>query len=435
MICRRRKKIPLAFVALLVCGGFSYYISTTMYKSTSQTKFPQLHNIDNRISGPGEAIHGKRGGTERTTGTCIPRKKFVFIATHKTGTVTTSNIFQRYAINHKLAVLVATAGNPVSWGRSPAEEDYIHTPDEQYDALFNHLTYNKTWLRSKFPANTAYISIIREPSSQLTSAMHYYYLPQLLQMRGVNNPVNELLLNPWKYKHLSEVHFDFCNITWDPTRNFMSFDLGYPAEGAEDEEWARRYISELEADFTLVMLLEYLDESLVLLRRLMCWEMQDVFYVTKNNRTYSYKKSIPSNEQISNLRKWKAVDYLLYDTFNTSLWRKIAAQGSDFHEEVYYFREVNTNVNTYCDERQEGTPNLTVVASRWNPQFEVDAKFCHVIQSRVEQLMVPLRKGHKGGRTILSERVNVWAVAKGQRTFKYRDEREEYVKMLNESTW
>ncbi|CAH1258206.1 GAL3ST1 [Branchiostoma lanceolatum] len=433
MICRRRMKISSAFVALLVCGGVFYYISSIMHEDNNISLRPQLHKLGYRI--PAEAPQENREVIEKETDTCIPRRKYVFIATHKTGTVTTSNIFQRYAINHKLAVLIPTSGNPISWGIPPDEKDYIHTPDEQYDALWNHLRYNKTWLRSKFPANTAYISIIRDPFNQMNSAMNYYYLQKILKIPDVSDPVIEFLMDPWKYKNRSEVHFDFCNITWDPTRNFMSFDLGYPAEGADDEGRARRYISELEADFTLIMLLEYLDESLVLLRRLMCWEMQDVLYVTKNNRTYSHKKLIPSKEQTSNLRKWKAVDYLLYDTFNTSLWRKIAEQGVGFHEEVYYFREVNKNVNTYCQERQQGAPNLTVVASKWTPQFEVDAKFCRVILSRVTDLMPRLRKGHKGGQAILSERDNVFAVSQGQPTFKYRIERREYLKMhLNGSS-
>ncbi|XP_019619655.1 PREDICTED: galactosylceramide sulfotransferase-like [Branchiostoma belcheri] len=420
MICKR--KLSSVFVAILVCGGFSYYISTNM-------RTPEHQKIRNRISPTQESRREVAG----RAGTCTPRRKFVFIATHKTGTVTTSNVFQRYAIIHKLPVLIPKSGNPISWGLPPDEDDYIHTPDEQYGALWNHMRYNKEWLRSKFPADTAYFSIIRNPANHLISAMNYYSLPQLLKLRDVINPVNEFSTNPWKYKNLSEVYFGFCNITWDPTRNFIAFDLGYPAEGAENEVLARQYISELETDFTLIMLLEYLDESLVLLKRLMCWELKDVLYVVKNNRTYTYKMYTPSEEQISNLRKWKAVDYLLYETFNTSLWRKIGAQGPDFHEEVFHFKKMNRDVNTYCLAygRWEGAPNLTVAASKWNHQFEVDAVFCRLIQSVVSQLMGQLRRGQEGGRTILSEKVNIRAVMKGEPTFKYKIERDIYLEMVN----
>ncbi|XP_019625113.1 PREDICTED: galactosylceramide sulfotransferase-like, partial [Branchiostoma belcheri] len=147
------------------------------------------------------------------------------------------------------------------------------------------------------------------------------------------------------------------------------------------QERARRYVNELEADFTLVMLMDYVDESYVLLKRLMCWELQDVLYITKNNRSYSFKDYVPSEKETAMLRRWKAVDYLLHDTFNKSLWRKIAAQGPDFFEEVQHFKEVNSRVNMYCAKLKKGGSNLTVEASRWNSQFEVDAEFCRVLKS------------------------------------------------------
>eukprot|EP00058_Branchiostoma_floridae_P003073 XP_002588561.1 hypothetical protein BRAFLDRAFT_79511 [Branchiostoma floridae] len=213
--------------------------------------------------------------------------------------------------------------------------------------------------------------------------MNYYFLPKLLKIKS-NNPFKTFLENPWKYQNLSEVHYEGFNVTWDPTRNFMSFDLGYPAEAAEDMERARRYVSELQADFTLVMLLDYFDESYVLLKRLMCWELRDILYVTKNNRSYSFKEYTPSEKELEELRRWKAVDYLLYDTFNKSLWEKIAAQGPDFYEEVEFLKDVNGRVNTYCKERQKETPNLVVETSKWNPSmFEVDADFCRVLQAKV----------------------------------------------------
>ena len=60
----------------------------------------------------------------------------------------------------------------------------------------------------------------------------------------------------------------------------------------------------------------------------MCWQIQDILYdkTPSNNADYAYKSYTPTAQELANLRRWKAVDYLLYDTFNKSLWRKIAAQ-------------------------------------------------------------------------------------------------------------
>ncbi|KAI8513477.1 hypothetical protein Bbelb_101160 [Branchiostoma belcheri] len=222
-----------------------------------------------------------------------------------------------YAINHNLTSLIARARSYVSWPFPPAETDYVHTAGEHYDALFGHMVYNKTWLQSKFPSNTAYISLIREPFSHLKSCMSFYSLPKLLNITSTN-PIKTFLRDPWKYQNLSEAFFTFCN------------------------EAAEAYIKGLDEDFTLVLLLEHLDESLVLLRRLMRWGIQDVLYdiIPKNVRKYTYKSYTPTAEELANLRRWKAVDYRLYDMFNRSLWRKIEAEGPDFYQELQYYREL-----------------------------------------------------------------------------------------------
>ncbi|XP_078699043.1 galactosylceramide sulfotransferase-like isoform X2 [Branchiostoma floridae x Branchiostoma belcheri] len=205
------------------------HISTRVLKDILQP--PQPAKMQNSISAGAQQENIDE--TEKATDTCSPKWKYVFVALHKVGSSTTINIFNRYALTHELSMLLPASGNIISWGASPTEEDYIHTPDEQYDVLTNHYQYNKTWIRSKFPANTAYISIIREPSKKLRSAMNYYNIETLLKMRSTN-PMKTFLEDAWKFKNLSEAYFPHRNLIYDPTRNFMSFDLGYPAEAAED---------------------------------------------------------------------------------------------------------------------------------------------------------------------------------------------------------
>ncbi|CAH1269892.1 GAL3ST1 [Branchiostoma lanceolatum] len=259
---------------------------------------------------------------------CAPQKKFVFIKTHKTGTCTVINIFQRYALYNKLKVLMPVSQGLLSWPFPPEEADYIHMPDEKYDALMHHFVYNKTWLLTKFPSEIPYITILREPFRHLKSQMNYYHLPMLLGIEDSKDAVKNFLEDPWKYRNKSEVFFNHVNVTWDGTRNPLTFDLGWPAEKADNQEEASAYITQLDKEFTLVMILRYLDESIVLLRRLMCWEVKDVVYYSRieNRRHYPYKRYEATLEELDNHRRWSAVDYMLYDTFNKSLWRKIATQ-------------------------------------------------------------------------------------------------------------
>ncbi|XP_035685763.1 galactose-3-O-sulfotransferase 2-like [Branchiostoma floridae] len=431
-----RRLLPVAVISVAVSGFLIYH---TQVNTDARRKLVEdKRSLDARQWGSAHTEGNTRQQENKVTAgsACSPERKFVFIKTHKTGSCTAVNILQRYVLHHNLAVLSPIGGWVLAWPFPPAEEDYVHTPDEKYDVLINHMVYNKTWLRTKFPPDTAYISIIREPSSHLKSAMFYYYLPQLLKITS-KNPVQTFLQDPWKYKDLSEAYFDFCHVTWDGTRNHQAFDLGYPTKAAEDLEHARRYISDLEADFTLVLLLEHLDESLVLLRRLMCWDLREVLYDAspKNSRNYGwvidsqmlgYKSYVPTAAELANLRQWKAVDYLLYDTFNASLWRKIAAQGPDFHEELRYFKDLKDRVSRFCRGRQEGRADMIVTASRWNPRFVVDADYCHGLKASAAELFSTIRKRlpekMDHDRTLRRISVNMHAIVRGQPTFKYNSQ-------------
>ncbi|XP_035695701.1 galactose-3-O-sulfotransferase 2-like [Branchiostoma floridae] len=141
-------------LVIIINGTAIYYYSqisrnveqTSEESSVQYEQQDQTHIKDN-----------KRKETRTSSKSCHPRRKFVFIKTHKTGSCTAVNIFQRYAISHHLSVLMPSGGHLLAWPFPPAEEDYVHTPDEQYDVLLNHMRYNKTWLRNKFSADTAYI--------------------------------------------------------------------------------------------------------------------------------------------------------------------------------------------------------------------------------------------------------------------------------------
>ncbi|CAL4133255.1 unnamed protein product, partial [Meganyctiphanes norvegica] len=65
-------------------------------------------------------------------------------------------------------------------------------------------------------------------------------------------------------------------------KNQMLFDLGYP--DTIDKTYIYQILKELEQTFQLVMISDRLDESLILLRHLLCWEIDDVITFTKNAR-------------------------------------------------------------------------------------------------------------------------------------------------------
>lgn len=59
----------------------------------------------------------------------------------------------------------------------------------------------------------------------------------------------------------------------------------------------KKHIDELEEKIDLVLIMEYFDESLVLLKRELCWDLDDVVYFKLNQRSQEYKQTNITDEQ------------------------------------------------------------------------------------------------------------------------------------------
>ena len=53
------------------------------------------------------------------------------------------------------------------------------------------------------------------------------------------------------------------------------FNFGLQAAGMSVDEW----IEQMDNEFSLILITDFMDESLVLLKQLMCWETKDIIYL------------------------------------------------------------------------------------------------------------------------------------------------------------
>ena len=56
----------------------------------------------------------------------------------------------------------------------------------------------------------------------------------------------------------------------------MLWDLGLPTGDMEDQRKVDAKIKDLDGQFEFVMLAEYFDESLVILAKMLCWDLREV---------------------------------------------------------------------------------------------------------------------------------------------------------------
>lgn len=59
----------------------------------------------------------------------------------------------------------------------------------------------------------------------------------------------------------------------------------------------KKHIDDLAEKMNLVLIMEYFDESLVLLKRELCWDLDDVVYFKLNQRSQEYKETNITEQQ------------------------------------------------------------------------------------------------------------------------------------------
>lgn len=318
--------------------------------------------------------------------TCKEKKtNAAFLKVHKAGSTTVMNIFLRFAVGNDLNIVLpkkwqGSGFNYLGYGKTLSRKNIVPLPsNETYNILCNHVIYDKAGFDDVMPADSAYIGIIREPASHFVSASVYY---------GFYNHVRKIMFNRYKlnltdsYPKNNNVLSEFLknpndfNVSTVYVRNRMSYDFGVNPRLFNNKVFMDYYLKQLDKDFKLVMIMEYFPESLILLKRVLCWDLKDILYVPLNiNSRKSTSNVSLSADDLRRLRRWNYADFRLYNHFNRTFWKQVQKEGEGFHEEVKHFKEVQKNVTQFCRNLDQDR-FLYVEESRWNQDFTVVHEDC-----------------------------------------------------------
>ena len=133
--------------------------------------------------------------------------------------------------------------------------------------------------------------------------------------------------------------------------------MGLEQENLQNMALIKRYIDKMEEEFDLVMITDYFDESLILLKRLLCWEFEDIVYVKLRVK----KRKLKFEEVKRNILTWNHADATLFHHFNKTFWRKVQQEGPSFYEDLKVFRKINQDYQAMCEsiEYKNKTCNLS----------------------------------------------------------------------------
>ncbi|RUS83557.1 hypothetical protein EGW08_008663 [Elysia chlorotica] len=325
----------------------------------------------------------------------IPRygpeiRQVVFAKVHKAASSTMQNILMRFALARNLDVVLPKQGISLSEDGSNINRGSIvpHSQSKQfYDILCNHVLYNEEEISKHFSKSAVRIAIVRDPVDQAVSALKFYYTVwdrTGALTKGFNkhkeDPINSFLRNPQ----------DFYEESFGPAASYinnrMSVDLGFPLtnfqESKKNNTMIREFLEQVERQFDVVLISDYFDESLILMRRILRWPMKNIVYLKVNvgeNQTNSvwHKKPTLNSTIIERFREWDKIDFQLYTHFFNIFLERIRIEPL-FMEEVEAFRKIQFDLNYFC--RNQSTEQvLRITKSEWTPSFTILKRECDLM--------------------------------------------------------
>uniref|UniRef100_A0A6A7FX66 Galactosylceramide sulfotransferase-like n=2 Tax=Hirondellea gigas TaxID=1518452 RepID=A0A6A7FX66_9CRUS len=237
---------------------------------------------------------------------CAPKEHIMFLKTHKCASSSIQNMFLRYGATRSLTFALPAIrnylGNPRMFKTKLIPNNLLPS-NGKVDIFAVHTRLNLEEHMKILHPDTFFVTVVREPAHLFDSLYSYFRLNNYF---GVS--LEDYLNYPLK-KQLSSLR---------PRNRFghdmMLFDMGIDVHENMTETEVRGAIEKLDKVFHLVMIAGKMDESLILLKELLCWDYSDVIFFKKNVRKNEIKSSL-SKSSLEKMRKLNSRDVILYEYF------------------------------------------------------------------------------------------------------------------------
>ncbi|XP_068454218.1 galactose-3-O-sulfotransferase 2-like [Clinocottus analis] len=309
-------------------------LHSTLESSTAETATPSrfLKALINRV---------------QSKATCHPKSHIVFLKTHKTASSTVLNILYRYGESRNLTFALPLNKHSQLYYpfffASHFVEGVSSRRVREFHIMCNHMRFRKSEVEKVMPKDTFYFSILRHPVAMMESIFIYYKsIPAFHKTHSLDN----FLDNSWRNYNSSLTSNHYAH-------NILAFDFGFDnnvAAGAVDlEERASMAIAAITRDFHLILISEYFDESMILLKHALCWSLEDVVSFKLNGRSEQTRHPLlPYTAE--KIKRWNALDWRIYLHFNTTFWHNIDSRvgQEQMKKEVYRLRELRAKLANSC---------------------------------------------------------------------------------------
>ena len=207
-----------------------------------------------------------------------------------------------------------------------------------------HTRWDHKAIKEALGGDPAFVTIVRDPIEQFKSIYGYYNFFKFLGNLSFSQFLDNLK------------DFGLVRIKNVIGRNQMLFDLGFPVSDFDNEDKVKRFVEKARKIFDLVMVMEKFEESIVLLKHLLCWDYEDFVFLKLNSMKEGTKLKL-SADQEDKLSLWLKADKFLYARLKEVFEKKIEEFGHKrMEEEKLKLSSIRNQVMERC---LSGKQNIT----------------------------------------------------------------------------
>ncbi|XP_027517543.1 galactose-3-O-sulfotransferase 2-like isoform X1 [Corapipo altera] len=248
--------------------------------------------------------------------TCEPQTDIVFLKVHKSASSTVMNVLFRFGETHNLTFAFPLGGGfQLFYPRhfmARFVQGFSPKSPRRFNILCHHMRFLQPEVRKVVPSSAIYFSILRNPVQLMESSFIYYKgASAFSRVRSLE----EFLSQPHLYYNPAMGDSNYA-------KNLMTFDFGFNPNAEVSAERVQLMVKAIEASFDFVLISEYFDESMVLLKEMLCWDLDSVVSFPLNTRDSSTKSSL-SDSIVEKIKEWNRLDWEIYTHFNRTFWERI----------------------------------------------------------------------------------------------------------------
>ncbi|KAL3836355.1 hypothetical protein ACJMK2_021788 [Sinanodonta woodiana] len=286
-----------------------------------------------------------------------------FIKVYKAASSTAQNVFLRFGWARNLTFVLSSTrskfgySNVISSTESLTKSNILPKPNgKHFDIQCSHIIYNKSAFEYFLPNDTIYIGIVREPYEQYKSTLHYYRPRYIFKNIKGDFPASIYIRDPLKYEPRSIFKYKF------------------------NSSEVRLILETLASEFKLVIISEQMEESIVLMRRYLHWNMKDIVFLDQNVAFNKKDNRLVRPHDRHLYRQWAKLDYALYDFFLRRLRAQIRDQGPDFDDELILLKEVRKDTSIFCLNDPKEDEFIPINESKWRGPFNITWEDCKLFR-------------------------------------------------------